>query len=185
MGDRKRRRCRNRWTNSGVQYEIMQIDGKGLGEQQAKPMQKEKSHGRCTRRYLSCKRSIHCRRIYLGSDTSICNRKKWTGCRIKILNSKFLSDYHQIDQQTGEVITDPATFKVEQVDLAVTQPQSQQKMRLLHWENVPVGTYKITEVTAPEGYALGDCPRPYTLAKDKNVPGGYEEPEETCALPIW
>lgn len=131
---------------------------------------RRKNHmGRCTRRYLSCKRSIHCRRIYLGSDTSICNRKKWTGCRIKILNSKFPGlTIIKIDQQTGEVITDPATFKVEQVDGSYTTTVTTEN-GVATLKNVPVGTYKITEVTAPEGYALGDCPQTVYLGKDKNV----------------
>lgn len=154
----------------GVQYEIMQIDGKGAWRATGKTDAEGKITWEDVPDGTYLVREVSTVEGYILDQTpQYVTVRNGQAAGLKFLNSKFPGlTIIKIDQQTGEVITDPATFKVEQVDGSYTTTVTTENGAAT-LKNVPVGTYKITEVTAPEGYALGDCPQTVYLGKDKNV----------------
>ena len=154
----------------GVQYEIMQIDGKGAWRATGKTDAEGKITWEDVPDGTYLVREVSTVEGYILDQTpQYVTVRNGQASGLKFLNSKFPGlTIIKIDQQTGEVITDPATFKVEQVDGSYTTTVTTEN-GVATLKNVPVGTYKITEVTAPEGYALGDCPQTVYLGKDKNV----------------
>lgn len=154
----------------GVQYEIMQIDGKGAWRATGKTDAEGKITWEDVPNGTYLVREVSTVEGYILDQTpQYVTVRNGQAAGLKFLNSKFPGlTIIKIDQQTGEVITDPATFKVEQVDGSYTTTVTTEN-GVATLKNVPVGTYKITEVTAPEGYALGDCPQTVYLGKDKNV----------------
>lgn len=154
----------------GVQYEIMQIDGKGAWRATGKTDAEGKIIWEDVPEGTYLVREVSTVDGYILDQTpQYVTVRNGQAAGLKFLNSKFPGlTITKIDQQTGEVITDPATFKVEQVDGSYTTRVTTEN-GVATLKNVPVGTYKITEVTAPEGYALGDCPQTVYLGKDKNV----------------
>ena len=154
----------------GVQYEIMQIDGKGAWRATGKTDAEGKITWEDVPDGTYLVREVSTVEGYILDQTpQYVTVRNGQAAGLKFLNSKFPGlTIIKIDQQTGEVITDPATFKVEQVYGSYTTTVTTEN-GVATLKNVPVGTYKITEVTAPEGYALGDCPQTVYLGKDKNV----------------
>lgn len=154
----------------GVQYEIMQIDGKGAWRATGKTDAEGKITWQDVPDGTYLVREVSTVEGYILDQTpQYVTVRNGQAPSLKFLNSKFPGlTITKIDQQTGEVITDPATFKVEQVDGSYTTTVTTEN-GVATLKNVPVGTYKITEVTAPEGYALGDCPQTVYLGKDKNI----------------
>ena len=154
----------------GVQYEIMQIDGKGAWRATGKTDAEGKITWQDVPDGTYLVREVSTVEGYILDQTpQYVTVRNGQAAGLKFLNSKFPGlTITKIDQQTGEVITDPATFKVEQVDGSYTTTVTTEN-GVATLKNVPVGTYKITEVTAPEGYALGDCPQTVYLGKDKNI----------------
>ncbi|SHK53271.1 SpaA isopeptide-forming pilin-related protein [Anaerotignum lactatifermentans] len=154
----------------GVQYEIMQIDGKGAWRATGKTDAEGKITWEDVPDGTYLVREVSTVEGYILDQTpQYVTVRNGQAAGLKFLNSKFPGlTITKIDQQTGEVITDPATFKVEQVDGSYTTTVTTEN-GVATLKNVPVDTYKITEVTAPEGYALGDCPQTVYLGKDKNV----------------
>lgn len=154
----------------GVQYETMQIDGKGAWRATGKTDAEGKITWEDVPDGTYLVREVSTVEGYILDQTpQYVTVRNGQAAGLKFLNSKFPGlTIIKIDQQTGEVITDPATFKVEQVDGSYTTTVTTEN-GVATLKNVPVGTYKITEVTAPEGYALGDCPQTVYLGKDKNV----------------
>lgn len=154
----------------GVQYEIMQIDGKGAWRATGKTDAEGKITWEDVPDGTYLVREVSTVEGYILDQTpQYVTVRNGQAAGLKFLNSKFPGlTITKIDQQTGEVITDPATFKVEQVDGSYTTTVTTEN-GVATLKNVPVGTYKITEVTAPEGYALGDCPQTVYLGKDKNI----------------
>lgn len=154
----------------GVQYEIMQIDGKGAWRATGKTDAEGKITWEDVPDGTYLVREVSTIEGYILDQTpQYVTVRNGQAAGLKFLNSKFPGlTITKIDQQTGEVITDPATFKVEQVDGSYTTTVTTEN-GVATLKNVPVGTYKITEVTAPEGYALGDCPQTVYLGKDKNI----------------
>lgn len=154
----------------GVQYEIMQIDGKGAWRATGKTDAEGKITWEDVPDGTYLVREVSTVEGYILDQTpQYVTVSNGQAAGLKFLNSKFPGlTITKIDQQTGEVITDPATFKVEQVDGSYTTTVTTEN-GVATLKNVPVGTYKITEVTAPEGYALGDCPQTVYLGKDKNI----------------
>lgn len=153
-----------------VQYEIMQIDGKGAWRATGKTDAEGKITWEDVPDGTYLVREVSTVEGYILDQTpQYVTVRNGQAAGLKFLNSKFPGlTITKIDQQTGEVITDPATFKVEQVDGSYTTTVTTEN-GVATLKNVPVGTYKITEVTAPEGYALGDCPQTVYLGKDKNI----------------
>ena len=154
----------------GVQYEIMQIDGKGAWRATGKTDAEGKITWEDVPDGTYLVREVSTVEGYILDQTpQYVTVRNGQAAGLKFLNSKFPGlTITKIDQQTGEVITDPATFKVEQVDGSYTTTVTTEN-GVATLKNVPVGTYKITEVTAPEGYALGDCPQTVYLGKDQNI----------------
>lgn len=154
----------------GVQYEIMQIDGKGAWRATGKTDAEGKITWEDVPDGTYLVREVSTVEGYILDQTpQYVTVSNGQAAGLKFLNSKFPGlTITKIDQQTGEVITDPATFKVEQVDGSYTTTVTTEN-GVATLKNVPVGTYKITEVTAPEGYALGDCPQTVYLGIDKNI----------------
>lgn len=154
----------------GVQYEIMQIDGKGSWRATGKTDAEGKITWEDVPDGTYLVREVSTVEGYILDQTpQYVTVRNGQAAGLKFLNSKFPGlTITKIDQQTGEVITDPATFNVEQVDGSYTTTVTTEN-GVATLKNVPVGTYKITEVTAPEGYALGDCPQTVYLGKDKNI----------------
>lgn len=153
-----------------VQYEVMQIDGKGAWRATGKTDAEGKITWEDVPDGTYLVREVSTVEGYILDQTpQYVTVRNGQAAGLKFLNSKFPGlTITKIDQQTGEVITDPATFKVEQVDGSYTTTVTTEN-GVATLKNVPVGTYKITEVTAPEGYALGDCPQTVYLGKDKNI----------------
>ena len=153
-----------------VQYEIIQIDGKGAWRATGKTDAEGKITWQDVPDGTYLVREVSTVEGYILDQTpQYVTVRNGQAAGLKFLNSKFPGlTITKIDQQTGEVITDPATFKVEQVDGSYTTTVTTEN-GVATLKNVPIGTYKITEVTAPEGYALGDCPQTVYLGKDKNI----------------
>lgn len=153
-----------------VQYEIVQIDGKGAWRATGKT----DGQGKITwdnvpdGTYLV--REVSTVEGYILDQTpQYVTVRNGQAPSLKFLNSKFPGlTITKIDQQTGETITSPATFKVEQIDGSYTTTVTT-KDGVATLKNIPVGTYKITEISAPEGYAITDCPEIVHLDKDKNI----------------
>ncbi len=153
-----------------VQYEIIQIDGKGAWRATGKTDAQGKITWNDVPDGTYLVREVSTVEGYILDQTpQYVTVRNGQAPSLKFLNSKFPGlTITKADQQTGEIVKDPATFKVEQVDGSYTTTVTT-KDGVATLKNIPVGTYKITEITAPEGYAITDCPEIVHLDKDKNI----------------
>lgn len=153
----------------GVEYEIMQIDGDGAWRATGKT----DSNGKITWEdvpdgtYLV--REVSTVEGYiLDSTPQYVTVKNGQAPSLKFLNSKFPGlMIMKVDDATGEVIEAPTTIKVEQIDGSYsTTVQTENGVVTL--KNLPVGSYKITEKSAPEGYVLDDTPDTIYLGENES-----------------
>lgn len=102
----------------GVQYEIVQIDGKGAWRATGKTDAAGKITWEDVPDGTYFVREVSTVDGYILDQTpQYVTVRNGQAPSLKFLNSKFPGlTITKIDQQTGEVVTDPATFKVEQVD---------------------------------------------------------------------
>ena len=155
---------------SGVQYEIVQIDGKGAWRATGKTDGSGKIEWDDVTDGTYMVREVSTVEGYILDPTpQYVTVRNGQAPSLKFTNSKFPGlTITKVDKQTGESIKDPATFKVEQIDgdYATTV---ETKGGTVNLKNLPVGSYKITELAAPEGYVVDSCPGTVYLGKDKSI----------------
>ena len=153
----------------GVEYEIMQIDGDGAW----RATDKTDSNGKITWEdvpdgtYLV--REVSTVEGYiLDSTPQYVTVKNGQAPSLKFLNSKFPGlTIMKVDKQTGEVIKNTATFLVEQINGSYST-SVETKNGIAELKNLPVGSYKITEKSAPEGYVLDTTPGTIYLGENES-----------------
>ena len=155
---------------SGVQYEIVQIDGKGAWRATGKTDGSGKIEWDDVTDGTYMVREVSTVEGYILDQTpQYVTVRNGQAPSLKFTNSKYPGlTITKVDKQTGESINDPATFKVEQIDgdYATTV---ETKGGTVNLKNLPVGSYKITELAAPEGYVVDSCPGTVYLGKDKSI----------------
>lgn len=153
----------------GCEYEIVQIDGKGAWRATGKT----DSSGKITwdnvpdGTYLVREVSTVSGYI-LDSTPQYVTVRNGQAPSLKFLDSKFPGlTITKIDKQTGEVIKDPATFRVEQIDGDYSTDATTNN-GVVTLKDIPVGSYKITEKSAPEGYVVDACPGSVYIGKNES-----------------
>ena len=87
---------------------------------------------------------------------------------MKFLDSKYPGlTITKVDKQTGEIIKSAATFRIEQIDGSYSTDVTTTN-GVATIKNIPVGSYKITEKSAPEGYVVANCPDSVYIGKDES-----------------
>ncbi|MDL2248841.1 hypothetical protein LJB89_04010, partial [Tyzzerella sp. OttesenSCG-928-J15] len=139
----------------GVQYEIYQIDGKGAWRAVAQT----DSAGRIVFEGVPDGAYL-VREVSTIGDYILDQTPQYVTVRngqapsLKFLNSKHPSlNISKLDTQTGLSITSPATFLVKQIDGSFSEYVTTTG-GTVSLKDLPVGSYKITEVSAPNGYVL-------------------------------
>ena len=153
----------------GVEYEIMQIDGDGAWRATGKT----DSNGKITWEdvpdgtYLV--REVSTVEGYiLDSTPQYVTVKNGQAPSLKFLNSKFPGlTIMKVDDETGDVIEAPTIFKVEQINGSYTTTV-QTENGIVTLKDLPVGSYKISEQSSPEGYVLDDTPETIYLGENES-----------------
>lgn len=155
----------------GVEFEISQIDGNGNW----KAVGETKADGTCT--WSNVPDGVYSIREVSTVSGYILDQTPQTvvvsggrATSVKFTNSKYPGlTITKVDSQTGESITANETeFHVEQIDGSYTH-QGMTSNGILSLKELPVGTYKITEITAPKGYVKNECPTSVYLEAGKNI----------------
>ena len=143
----------------GVQYEIYQIDGKGAWRAVAQT----DSQGRIVFEdvpdgtYLV--REVSTVGDYILDPTpQHVTVRNGQSPSLKFLNSKHPSlNIVKLDRQAGSVITNPATFLIEQISGSYSEYVTTSG-GTISIKDLPVGSFKITETSAPTGYVIDSTP---------------------------
>lgn len=153
----------------GCEYEIIQIDGKGVWRATGKT----DANGKIT--WDDVPDGTYLVREVSTTDGYILDQ---TPQYVTVRNGqapslKFLDSKHpgltisKVDKQTGEVIPSPAVFRVAQTDGSyktdITTANGTATLT-----DLPVGSYRVSEVQAPEGYVKDDCPQDIYLGKGES-----------------
>ena len=143
----------------GVQFQITQVDGKGAWKavtttgSDGKFSWADVPDGTYTVHEVSTVSGY-----ILDPTPQVVTVRNGMAPSLKFINSKFPGiTITKLDKQTGEVVTKPATFHIEQIDGAYTADVTTQS-GIINLKDLPVGSYKITEKSAPEGYVLDSTP---------------------------
>lgn len=153
----------------GVEYEIMQIDGDGAWRATGKTDSDGKIAWEDVPDGTYLVREVSTVEGYiLDSTPQYVTVKNGQAPSLKFLNSKFPGlTIMKVDKQTGEVIKAAATFLVEQINGSYSTAV-ETKNGIAELKNLPVGSYKITEKSAPEGYVLDTTPGTIYLGKNES-----------------
>ena len=154
---------------AGCEYEIVQIDGKGAWRATGKT----DGGGKIT--WDSVPDGTYLvREVSTVGDYILDQTPQYVTVRNGQAPSlKFLDSKHpgltisKVDKQTGETITSSAVFRVAQTDgdyqMDVTTVNGVATLT-----DLPVGSYRVTEVQAPEGYVVDGCPTDIALGKGES-----------------
>ncbi len=101
---------------------------------------------------------------------------------LKFLNSKIPSlNITKQDAVSGELLRGVATFRIEQIDGTFSVDVNTEN-GIATIPSLPVGSYTLTELQAPEGYVLDSTPISFYVAEDESkqlVVKNYKTPELT------
>ena len=153
----------------GVEYEIMQIDGDGAWRATGKTDSNGKIAWEDVPDGTYLVREVSTVEGYiLDSTPQYVTVKNGQAPSLKFLNSKFPGlTIMKVDKQTGEVVEGTATFLVEQINGSYSTSVDT-KNGIAELKNLPVGSYKITEKSAPEGYILDSTPGTIHLGENES-----------------
>ena len=154
---------------AGCEYEIVQIDGKGAWRATGKT----DGNGKIT--WDSVPDGTYLvREVSTVGDYILDRTPQYVTVRNGQAPSlKFLDSKHpgltisKVNRQTGEVITAPAVFRVAQTDGDFTTDVTTAN-GVASLTDLPVGSYRVTEIQAPEGYVKDDCPQDIYLGKGES-----------------
>ncbi len=154
---------------SGCEYEIVQIDGKGAWRATGKTDGKGKITWENVPDGTYLVREVSTVDGYiLDATPQYVTVRNGQAPSLKFLDSKFPGlTITKVDKQTGELIKIPATFRVEQVDGDYSAGVTT-KNGVATLEKIPVGTYRITEKSAPEGYVADACPDSISIGANES-----------------
>lgn len=153
----------------GCEYEIVQIDGKGAWRATGKTDASGKITWEDVPDGTYLVREVSTVEGYILDQTpQYVTVRNGQAPSLKFLDSKFPGlTITKVDRQTGEIIESPATFRVEQVDGDYSADVTT-KNGVATLENIPAGSYKITEKSAPEGYVVDGCPDSVSIGKNES-----------------
>ena len=154
---------------AGCEYEIVQIDGKGAWRATGKT----DGNGKIT--WDSVPDGTYLvREVSTVGDYILDRTPQYVTVRNGQAPSlKFLDSKHpgltisKVNRQTGEVITAPAVFRVAQTDGDFTTDVTTAN-GVASLTDPPTGSYRVTEIQAPEGYVKDDCPQDIYLGKGES-----------------
>lgn len=154
---------------AGCEYEIVQIDGKGAWRATGKT----DGNGKIT--WDSVPDGTYLvREVSTVGDYILDRTPQYVTVRNGQAPSlKFLDSKHpgltisKVNRQTGEVITAPAVFRVAQTDGDFTTDVTTAN-GVASLTDLPTGSYRVTEIQAPEGYVKDDCPQDIYLGKGES-----------------
>lgn len=154
---------------AGCEYEIVQLDGKGAWRATGKT----DGGGKIT--WDSVPDGTYLvREVSTVGDYILDQTPQYVTVRNGQAPSlKFLDSKHpgltisKVNRQTGEVITAPAVFRVAQTDGDFTTDITTAN-GVASLTDLPTGSYRVTEIQAPEGYVKDDCPQNIYLGKGES-----------------
>jgi len=153
----------------GVQYEIYQIDGKGAWRAVAQTDSKGRIvfEGVPDGTYLV--REVSTVGDYILDPTpQYVTVRNGQAPSLKFLNSKHPSlNIVKLDRQTGSTISNPATFLVEQINGSYSEYVTTTG-GTINIKDLPVGSYKVTETSAPTGYVIDSTPETVHLGSGES-----------------